>query len=117
MTPPPSSVKIRFMNIVGSMDRPGCIIWPRSRTKSGYGKIGWKQYNFITFMDTHRLAWIIYKGPIPNGLHVCHRCNFKACVNIKHLYLGTRFDNMQDASRDGLLKKKRKNISLEVCHD
>ena len=43
-----------------------------------------------------RVAWRLYKGAIPDGLQVLHRCDNMMCVNPSHLFLGTRSDNMVD---------------------
>jgi len=45
----------------------------------------------------HRVAWQIYRGEIPAGLHVLHRCDTPSCVNPQHLFLGTNGDNVRDA--------------------
>ena len=62
----------------------------------------------------HRHVWEEAHGQIPDGLHVLHRCDVPGCVNVEHLFLGTRFDNMQDivtkgrhtSNRDGFLRNK-----------
>jgi hypothetical protein len=48
-----------------------------------------------------RVSWKFYRGPIPDGLHVLHRCDIPLCVNPDHLFLGTHADNMQDMRAKG----------------
>lgn len=49
----------------------------------------------------HRYAYTVAKGPIPEGLFVCHSCDERACCNPDHLWVGTREENMQDSKRKG----------------
>ena len=44
----------------------------------------------------HRVAWELFRGPIPDGLFVLHKCDTPACVAVHHLFLGTQLDNIQD---------------------
>lgn len=54
----------------------------------------------------HRVAWEILKGPIPDGLCVCHTCDNRKCCNPSHLFLGTKGDNNCDRTIKGRTHSK-----------
>src|SRR5215470_2243616 len=61
-----------------------CWLFVGARNNCDYGYLqyrGWPE-------GTHRLSWIIHRGPIPDGMWVLHRCDRPACCNAEHLFLG-----------------------------
>ena len=69
----------------------GCWLWTAGIfEKRGYGAFAHPE------QLAHRVAWAMYRGPIPAGMCVLHRCDVPACVNPDHLFLGTQTDNMSD---------------------
>ncbi len=81
------------------MPETPCIEWHGWTLPNGYGirKIPGTRKN----TTAHRVEWIKRRGPIPAGLHVLHRCDNRPCINIEHLWLGTRQDNMDDMKAKG----------------
>lgn len=74
-----------------------CWEWRGRRfRKNGVGSYGRVWLARFEDVLTHRLAWVLAKGPILEGLFVLHRCDNPPCCNPAHLFLGTHEDNMAD---------------------
>lgn len=95
------SIENRFWNLVSIKTKDDCWEWEASFDGKGYGQfnIDGRTYR------SHRVAWELLNGKIPNGLELCHHCDNPKCVNPNHLFLGTHKDNMHDMKLKGRNKK------------
>lgn len=90
-----------------------CDEWDgKSINSSGYG------YQHVPGRGTvgvHVLAWESANGPVPKGQEIRHGCHNKRCIEIEHLCLGNRSENMLDSLKDGRLsaaKLRPEHVSI-----
>lgn len=88
----------KFRDRIAYSAKPNsCWEWTGSRQNYGYGqmKIGKRT------VKTHRIAWKLAYGDIPEELFVLHHCDNPPCVRPGHLFLGTNLDNTLDRHSKG----------------
>jgi hypothetical protein len=90
------SLEDRFWSKVQRGGPDECWPWTASKTDEGYGSFKWSVER-----RAHRAAWILTRGPIPDGLDVCHTCDNPPCCNPAHFFLGTNGDNNADRHAKG----------------
>lgn len=76
-----------------------CWEWQGSKVgEYGHIGVGGRENKLVL---THRAAYEVSVGPIPDGMKVCHTCDNPPCCNPKHLFLGTQADNVRDRDAKG----------------
>ena len=97
---PPQPIEEVFLKHVFKSET--CWLWTGTKFSDGRGMFHIPRTGHS--ICAHRQSWIIYRGEIPKGKLVCHKCDVGHCVNPDHLFLGTSQDNTND-----MLQKRRGN--------
>lgn len=77
----------------------GCWSWKGPIDHGGYPVMSCKRD--IGPDRGHKASWIIHKGLIEKGKHICHTCDNRICTNPDHLWSGTHKENNDDKIAKG----------------
>ena len=75
----------------------GCWLWKLCTAGHGYAllTIGRRSDGTRKRVAGHVLSYVHFKGPIPEGLELDHKCRTPSCVNPDHLEPVTHQENMR----------------------
>jgi hypothetical protein len=100
----------RFWAKVERLGPEVCWNWKASTSNYGYGAFWFRS----RLKGAHVASWIMANGKeVPKGMEVLHSCDNPPCVNPAHLSLGTRTENMRQASARGRVRNQ--NTDKMVC--
>jgi hypothetical protein len=68
-------------------DEYGCRVWQGATDHDGYGLNRFRRKVWAV----HDLVYFIFRGDLPKGMVLSHRCRNKACCNLSHLSLVSRW--------------------------
>jgi hypothetical protein len=83
MAPRIQPIRDRFYAKTRRDEATGCLNWTAATwgPQRRYGRISWNGGSALA----HRVAWIVERGPIPDGYEIDHLCKNTLCVEVSHL--------------------------------
>lgn len=103
----------RLMRHIEPEPNTGCWLWTGAAVRTGYGVIALGR-SAEGIDVAHRVAWRLFRGDIPPGIDVLHKCDVPACCNPDHLFLGDDQANREDMARKGRGRKSLSGLPLGV---
>jgi len=95
----------RFWSYVDKKNEDECWTWKGTKSGCGYGYFSYRNAD----IGAHRMSLQFKLGrPIIMGMHACHDCNNRHCVNPSHLREDTASSNVKDLVRAGNHNNARK---------
>lgn len=88
-----------------------CWEWQGGKCRDGYGTLRDSRKAQGDTLSSHRVAYALFNGEIPDGMHVRHTCDNPACCNPNHLELGTHADNMRDMNER--MRNQQRRLTIE----
>jgi hypothetical protein len=85
-TKPRDPIDVFWERVVKS---DGCWGWTGNKLQAGYGTFPVKRQSTLA----HRFSYELHVGPIPEGMHIHHRCRNTSCTNPDHLEVVTQAEN------------------------
>jgi hypothetical protein len=61
-----------------------CLLWIGAKYTNGYGIIHLRKIRQAP-LNTHRVFYLTFNGPIEDGFEIGHSCDTRSCVLPKHL--------------------------------
>jgi hypothetical protein len=93
-----------------------CWLWHAAVNKHGYGRFRVRSPvdGKHALVLSHRHAYELAHGTIPEGMVVRHKCDVTACVNPDHLEVGTMAENQRDMSQRGRSTRGERSASAKL---
>lgn len=110
----PTPIRERFMSQHEPVPECGCWIWTGAILKSGYAQLCVSENGKQRTLKGHRVAWELFRGPIPDGALVLHRCDVRLCVNPAHLFLGGQAENNRDRAKKWRSARSKSGLPFGV---
>ena len=88
-----------------------CWVWQGPVSRDGYGIISYNSKPNLT----HRVSYIVNKGPIPEGLELDHLCRNRRCCNPDHLDPVSHKENVR-RGKTGEVNSHRQRSKTECKH-
>ena len=103
----------RFIDAAVDYKSDGCLLWPYSVNRQGYGQA---TYNGNTYRAHNLICRLVYGDPLNPRYQASHGCGIKLCIAPRHLHWKTPKGNNADKRLHGTLSSKLTPADVLAIH-
>ena len=101
----PDASPLERLQRIGWVEVGACWIWRGMCSKEGYARMSWMVDGRYRYFQAHRVAYEIWRGPIPDDAYLVSICGTPKCIRPEYFTVKDESWHLEDARAAGIARR------------